>query len=271
VTTAAQGLSDRQAREIEYHRDHAAKAMARGMSIPYDLLSPRRRRWWNASWAMYTRLLKADLRGKNVLVAGCGFGEDAIRLARMGARVFAFDLSPDMLAVARELARREGADVAFSQMPAERLDYADGFADCIVVRDILHHADITPAMRELARVAAKGAMFVANEVYSHSFTNMVRYSSLVMRRLYPRMVGYVYGGDKPYITEDERKLNEADIRRIRAHLTNSRCEYFSCLVTRVVPPTWTTLAKCDRLLLKALGPSASLLASRILLTGYFGD
>jgi ubiquinone/menaquinone biosynthesis C-methylase UbiE len=270
VSTAGYPLSDRQLREVEYHKDHAAKSMAQGLSVPCDLLAPHRRRWWNASWAMYTRLLKADLRGKNVLVPGCGFGEDAVRLARMGARVFAFDLSPDMLAVARELTRREGADVAFSQMPAERLDYADGFADCIVVRDVLHHVDITPAMRELTRVAAPGAMFLANEVYSHSFTDRIRYSWLVISRLYPQMVDYVYGGAKPYITADERKLNEADIRQVQTHLTNWRCEYFSCLVTRLLPPTWTTLAKCDRLMLKALGPAAGLLAGRVLLTGHIG-
>jgi ubiquinone/menaquinone biosynthesis C-methylase UbiE len=217
---------------------------------------------------MYTRLLEADLRGKNVLVAGCGLGEDAIRLARMGAHVSGFDLSPDMLAVAAELARREGVNVAFDRMPAERLGYDDGVFDCIVARDILHHVDITPAMRELARVAAAGALFVANEVYSHSFTDRIRRTRLVTRRLYPRLVDHVYQGAKPYITEDERKLNQSDLRLIQAHLTDWRCEYFSCLVMRLVPPTWTNTAKFDRLMLKALGPAAGLLAGRVILTGY---
>jgi 2-polyprenyl-3-methyl-5-hydroxy-6-metoxy-1,4-benzoquinol methylase len=32
-------------------------------------------------------LKKCDLRGKDVLVVGCGFGDDALRIAKLGANV----------------------------------------------------------------------------------------------------------------------------------------------------------------------------------------
>jgi len=260
-------LTDRQIREIEYHKAHAAWYRSRGEPVSYDLIQSKRRRWWNASWAMYTHLMKADLRGRKVLVAGCGFGADAVRLARMGACVYAFDLSPDVLDIARTTARAEGVDVVFAEMPAENLHYPGGVFDCIVARDILHHVRIDRTMAELKRVAAAGAMFVANEVYSHSLADKVRHSRVVTDHLYPRMVEYVYDNQKPYITDDERKLDQRDIRRIRAVLSESRCEYFSFFVTRLVPPRFTQLAKMDRLVLKMLGSAGGVLAGRVLLTG----
>ena len=53
-------------------------------------------------------LLSKIYREKNVLVVGCGFGDDALYLAKLGANVCAFDLSPDSLSIARALAEREG-------------------------------------------------------------------------------------------------------------------------------------------------------------------
>ena len=52
---------------------------------------------------MYEYLVNCGLMDKRVLVVGCGFGDDALRLAKLGAKVNAFDLSPDSLEIARSL------------------------------------------------------------------------------------------------------------------------------------------------------------------------
>jgi 2-polyprenyl-3-methyl-5-hydroxy-6-metoxy-1,4-benzoquinol methylase len=41
---------------------------------------------------MFKFLTSLDLRHKKVLVVGCGFGEDTLRLAKLGGDVYAFDL-----------------------------------------------------------------------------------------------------------------------------------------------------------------------------------
>ena len=46
--------------------------------------------------------------GDLILDAGCGTGNFSLKLARKGARVVGVDISPDMLALAREKAAREG-------------------------------------------------------------------------------------------------------------------------------------------------------------------
>jgi len=259
-------LTERQQRELDYHREHA-KLHKSILSAPFswEVLRDPGRRWWNAYWGMYEYLVHCDLEDKKVLVVGCGFGDDAIRLAKLGARVCAFDLSPDSLEIARALALREGLEVDFQQMPSERLQYSDNTFDYILARDILHHVDIPATMREIARVSKPGAVFVVNEIYSHSFTNKIRHSTLVEKVLYPKMRRLIYGPGKPYITEDERKLSEYDLKEIEKPLQPRLfTKYFNFLVTRIVPDRFENIAKVDCLLLRILRPVGHLLAGRVL-------
>ena len=80
-------LTMRQRREVEYHAHHALRHVEQKRPQSVDVIHSSQRRWWNAYWEMYHHLRRLDLRGKKVLVFGCGFGHDAIRLALMGADV----------------------------------------------------------------------------------------------------------------------------------------------------------------------------------------
>jgi len=259
-------LTDRQKREVEYHVGHA-KENQKILDRPFDwdIVENPRRRWWNAHWQMYTYLLACDLRNKNVLVVGCGFGDDALRVARLGANVCAFDLSPESLGIAKALAVREGLNIDFREMPAEKLQYPDSHFDIILARDIFHHVDIPPAMDEVVRVAKPGALLVVNEIYSHSVTDKIRRSALVEKLVYPAMLRFIYGSNKPYITEDERKLTETDLQIIRKPLRRPEFfRYFNFIVTRLLPDRVGAFAKLDQLLLRVLGPVGFLVAGRVL-------
>ena len=259
-------LTDRQQRELDYHREHA-KLHKSILSAPFswEVLNNPKRRWWNAYWGMYEYLVNCDLKKKKVLVVGCGFGDDALRIAKLGASVSAFDLSPDSLEIAKALALREGLEVDFQQMAAEKLLYADNTFDYVISRDILHHVDIPTTMVEIVRVSKPDAVFVVNEIYSHSFTDKIRHSTLVEKILYPKMRRLIYGPGKPYITEDERKLSESDLREIAKPLQPRLfTKYFNFLVTRVVPDRFEYIARVDRLLLRMLHPIGHLLAGRVL-------
>lgn len=259
-------LTDRQQRELDYHRERA-KEHQQILDTPFswEVLTEPSQRWWNAYWAMYEYLLSCELTGKRLLVVGCGFGEDALRLAKLGAQVSAFDLSPDSIAIASELAKREGLSIDFGIMPAETMSYADASFDYIVARDILHHVDIPATMQEIVRVAKPNAMLVINEIYSHSITDKIRHSWLVEELIYPRMRRLIYGPGKPYITEDERKLTEIDIQQITRPLQAPVLEkHFYFLVTRIIPDRFDWVSKLDRLALRLLKPIAHILAGRVL-------
>lgn len=262
-------LTARQRNEIEYHRTRAAEhAAILTQPFSFEVAEATKRRWWNGYWAMYTLLRREPLAGQRVLVIGCGFGDDALRLAYLGAEVYACDLSAESLALAEALAARENLRLHFAQMPAEELTYEADFFDCVIARDILHHVDIPQALAKIAQVAKHNALFVVNEIYSHSWLERIRHSRLVERHLYALLQNFVYEHQRPYITADERKLTEHDVAQIRKLFARIESEqHFNFLVTRLAPPKFTTLSKLDRLLLLALKPFGRILAGRILLAG----
>ena len=262
-------LTERQKREVEYHQDRARDHEIRlNNPFSWDVINHPSRRWWNAYWRMYGYLTKLNVRGKKVLIVGCGFGDDALRVAKLGAEVYAIDISPESLLIARKMSVREGLDIVFEEMPAETLKYESDYFDCVIARDILHHVDITLAIGEIRRVSKAGAILLINEIYSHSFTDRIRYSRPVEQWLYPAMQRFIYGPGKPYITEDERKLTEKDLFEIKKLVKVCDLdEYFNLFVTRVVPDKFEILSKIDRLLLVCLKPFGRFLAGRVLFAG----
>jgi ubiquinone/menaquinone biosynthesis C-methylase UbiE len=260
-------LTERQAREVDYHRGHAACTAANWSEFTDAAATSPRRRWWNAYWSTWTYLRALPLEGVSVLVVGCGAGSDAMLFARLGADVSAFDLSPNMLTLARQHAEREGLCIRFDECQCEALVYTNRSFDLIFVRDVLHHVEIPAAMCEIARVARPDALLVIDEIYSHSWTELVRRSRFVDGFLYPLMVSWIYVGKNPYITADERKMTEADIELTLKHTGRvETVSYYNMIVTRILPDRWPIVCKLDRLLLIALGSLGRLFAGRIVVT-----
>jgi ubiquinone/menaquinone biosynthesis C-methylase UbiE/ADP-ribose pyrophosphatase YjhB (NUDIX family) len=106
--------------------------------------------------------LLGEVRGRRVLVLGCGGGEDAIALARRGAQVVGIDLSDERIRFARELAQKEGLVVPFVQGNIEELPDVDSESQDIVVSshalNYVEHAD--RCFAEAFRVLKPGGLFV---------------------------------------------------------------------------------------------------------------
>jgi SAM-dependent methyltransferase len=101
-----------------------------------------------------------ELRGKHVLDYGCGHGMAAVVLARAGAGVTAFDLSPGYVREAQERARVNGVSVECVVADGESLPFPDGSFDAVWGNAILHHLDLARAGQELARVLKPGGVAV---------------------------------------------------------------------------------------------------------------
>jgi 2-polyprenyl-3-methyl-5-hydroxy-6-metoxy-1,4-benzoquinol methylase len=261
-------LTARQQRELEYHREHAASYAEDDLQpVADDVIVSAERRPWNAYWSMYDRLLAADLAGKAVLVLGCGFGDDAIRIARLGARVSACDLSPESLAIAEVRARHAGVEIAFAAMPAEAMTYAADSFDAVVFVDILHHVDIAATMAEVARVLKPGAQVIGDELYTHSRIQRIRESAPVQRLLYPAMRGWIYGGETPYITEDEHKIDEHEFALVTARLAAFETDWFNVLEGRIYPSRLRWASRVERAVMRPLRALAPVLAGRVVFSG----
>ena len=109
---------------------------------PFAELKNRQREMWSsfAPTALFTTRPAAHLvrfaglqAGQSVLDVATGTGVVAITAARAGARVTGLDLTPALLAEARQNARIAGCeDVVWTEGDAEKLPYPDASFDVVV-------------------------------------------------------------------------------------------------------------------------------------------
>jgi ubiquinone/menaquinone biosynthesis C-methylase UbiE len=99
------------------------------------------------------------LHGKKVLDCGCGTGFFSVLLAKLGAEVSSFDISPKSVELTTHRANLNGVAERIQPkvLSFETLDYPDESFDLVVGKNILHHIpDITNAGLQIRRVLKKG-------------------------------------------------------------------------------------------------------------------
>jgi len=194
------------------------------------------------SWVRDTFALLGDLRGRRLLDYGTGEGLSAVVLARLGGEVFAFDIARGNVELARRRARANGVEsrVHLQQMAGEALAYRDGAFDAVYGNAILHHVDLGPAARELARVLRPGGVAVFSEPWGEN-----PLLEFIRRRVPYR------GKDR---TPDERPLREKDVAALRAHLPSVEVRGYQLIsmIRRQFPwpPLVSLLERADRALLR---------------------
>jgi SAM-dependent methyltransferase len=178
----------------------------------------------------------------NVLDFGCGHGMAAVVLARFGARVTAFDLSPGYLFEAQQRARANGMSVAFVQADGERLPFADTAFDRVWGNAILHHLEPRTAARELHRVLKPGGIAVFCEPWGGNA--LLGFA----RRHLP------YPGKER--TPDEQPLRSRQVTLLREVFPDLQVDGFQfvSMVRRVLRPgrVVAALDRCDAVLLRRL-------------------
>ncbi len=154
------------------------------------------------TWVRPAFATLGDLRGKRALDYGCGHGMAAVAMARAGASVTAFDLSPGYVHEAQSRATANGVRVACVTADGEELPFANASFDAVWGNAILHHLDLAMAGRELRRVLKPGGVAVFCEPWGgNPLLNFAR-RSLPYR-----------GKDR---TPDEQPLTRRDLRPLRA-------------------------------------------------------
>jgi magnesium-protoporphyrin O-methyltransferase len=127
--------------------------------------------------------LPADLRGREVLDAGCGTGMLSVEAARRGARVLGVDLSPSLVALARDRLPTHADTASIEFRVGDAFDKALGGFDHVIAMDSLIHYRAADVVRILAD-------FAARTQYSIVFTYAPRTPLLTIMwavgRLFPR-------------------------------------------------------------------------------------
>lgn len=106
--------------------------------------------------------LLGNVKGKDVLELGCGGGQNAIVLAKWGARSVGFDISEEQISYARKLAKRERVKVPFYLGDMENLGVFEAERFDIVLSSfaIEYAENILTAFQEVYRVLRKTGVFV---------------------------------------------------------------------------------------------------------------
>jgi SAM-dependent methyltransferase len=223
------GLTERQAREREFYEAYATKWPR---AVYHGVISGGARPW-NPYWVIHelARAWRTPARDR-ALDVGCGYGDTAVRLAKLGYRVTAFDISPANIEMARRVSARYDVEdrTEFTVHTAESLPYPDNSFDLIVGLDILHHVDIEATIRECRRVLAPGGRAIFHEPVEAPIFERLR-NSVLGRWLVPKTASL-----ERHVTQDERKLTKVELRLIR-HL---------CPDTEIRP--FFVLARLDRFL-----------------------
>jgi hypothetical protein len=86
----------------------------------------------------------------------------------------------------------------------------------------------------------------------------------VRERIYPRLIRLIYRADRPYVTADERKLDQRDLAAIGEVLEITDMQYYSLFYARLT--RWQYQLIIDRLILMMPG-AGYFLAGRVVVAG----
>jgi SAM-dependent methyltransferase len=168
----------------------------------------------------YAFHLLGDVTGKTIFEFGSGDGLNTVVLANRRARIIAFDISPELLKVARKRLEVNGCDdVDLLIGSAHRLPIPDESVDIIFGIAILHHLDLKLASEEVSRVLKKGGRAI--------FLEPMRNSKFVarVRRLLPK---------RAEVSPFERPLTDQDVREFAAPY-KYRARTFQLLLSSLAP------------------------------------
>ena len=208
-------LTDRQKREKEYY-DQYAGSFDLNRQIDLSPVLAKEKRPWNSYWSVYHLAAENFKPNHLMLDFGSGPGDNALRFAKIGYKVEGFDISESNVAVSHLIFEKNGLSGQgnFQVAPAETLPYPDNHFDFIAGIDILHHVDIERSISECKRVLKSGGVAIFREPLEVPLLDMIRNTWLV-KLFAPKTKSF-----ELHITEDERKLNIADIDMIRTIFPN---------------------------------------------------
>jgi SAM-dependent methyltransferase len=179
--------------------------------------------------------------GSSLVELGCGSGWMTRLAARHGVQAEGYDISPEMIEIARQEAKREGLEVRFEAGDYEQLDLGRRFDACLLY-DALHHSERPELVLAAAGRALKpgGRLLLVEPNWTHRFsgreaseaygTTELGYSSRRLKRLL-RSKGFA---DIRRFHPNRKRLYTNAAADTVAHLTEP-------LAFRLFAPFWTQI------------------------------
>jgi 2-polyprenyl-3-methyl-5-hydroxy-6-metoxy-1,4-benzoquinol methylase len=236
---AVTGEGARKQAEIDYPRAAGEEGRAWIRSKPFGH-DPRETARLLIDFGYVLQLL--DLHaGTTLCELGCGSGWMTRFAARHGVQAEGYDISPEMIEIAREQAEAENLDVRFEAADMEQLDLGHRFDACLVY-DALHHSPRADLVLTTAHRALKpgGRLLLAEPNWKHRFQGRdaageygvteLGYTPRKLKKLL-RDAGFT---DVRRFHNNRKRLFSNTPRETAAHLAEP-------LVYRLLGPFWTQI------------------------------
>jgi SAM-dependent methyltransferase len=179
--------------------------------------------------------------GMSLCELGCGSGWMTRFATRHGVHAEGYDISPEMIEIARELADEEHLETHFEVADMETLDLGRRFDTCLLY-DALHHTPRADLVFATARRALKprGRLLLAEPNWKHRFQGReaageygVTELGYTPRRLKRLLREQGFGEIRRFHNTRKRLFSNAP-RDVAAHLAEP-------LAYRVLAPFWTQI------------------------------
>jgi 2-polyprenyl-3-methyl-5-hydroxy-6-metoxy-1,4-benzoquinol methylase len=230
---------ERKQAEIDYPRAAGEEGRAWIRSKPFGN-EPRETARLLIDFGYVLQLL--DLHaGSSLCELGCGSGWMTRFAARQGVRAEGYDISPEMIEIARAQAGAENLDVRFETADMEQLDLGRRFDACLLY-DALHHSPRADLVLATAHRALKpgGRLLLAEPNWKHRFQGRgaageygvteLGYSPRRLKKLL-REAGFT---DVRRFHNNRKRLYSNRPRDTAAHLAEP-------IVYRLLAPFWTQI------------------------------
>lgn len=143
----------------------------------------------------YVYSIIGNPKGKVIYDLGCGNGYIARNLARLGAKVYASDISGKLIAIAKK--KNKGLDISYSVRDATKLDaYKKEMFDVVVMNMVMHYIkNIDALFAGISKMLKKGGIFVFST--NHPFRPVYPYSDWTVGKiknkdaLFIKVTGYL--------------------------------------------------------------------------------
>jgi len=114
-----------------------------------------------------------NIKGKKMLDAGCGIGNDCKMFSRLGSEIVGIDVSEKMIEMARENCKNSEVELHIKDM--ENTGFQNGEFDIIIAAfSLLYTQNLSEVIKEFRRILKKkGELYI---IISHPIRKMIKYT-----------------------------------------------------------------------------------------------
>lgn len=224
-------MEDRKKEEKEFHDKLRYENFGQRWSPELEKVIQENPMWSNMKYYSIERKsrnfvlnwLSQNCKNKKILDYCCGNGEDAIFVAKNGAKkVVGIDISEVSINNCTARANSEGISniVSFQVMDAEDLQFKDNTIDLVTEYGCLHHVELEKAFSEIVRVLKPNGKVICNEALGHN----------IVIQLYRRLTPHLR---TKY--EVEHILKKSDLKLAKRYFNKVECSFFFLSTLLSVP------------------------------------